>query len=178
MITPLLTVRFRQQRDVVAARQRARQIARLLGFSPADQARIAARVFEAACMSLQTASRGALRFQMRDGVLEVIALRVHREGGRAGPDSRNRRAGYDPDGVRRLLRRMGVGSGCSGCTPPCVERPVPPGAPALAADDLPWLAQHLARLTPVDLFEEIRRQNQDVLYLTQEPPTARVQSAA
>ena len=45
---PLLTVRVRQEQDVVAARQRARQLARLLGFDEQDQVRIATAVSELA----------------------------------------------------------------------------------------------------------------------------------
>ena len=45
---PILTVNIRYENDTVAARQRARQIARLLGYDAQDQTRIATAVSEIA----------------------------------------------------------------------------------------------------------------------------------
>ena len=46
MGTSLLTLILRSKRDILLARQRARQVAGLLGYKPRDQAVIAAAVFE------------------------------------------------------------------------------------------------------------------------------------
>jgi anti-sigma regulatory factor (Ser/Thr protein kinase) len=51
----LVTVALRSERDVVTARQRARQIARLLGFQAQDQTRIAIAVSEIARNAVQYA---------------------------------------------------------------------------------------------------------------------------
>jgi hypothetical protein len=44
--------------------------------------------------------------------------------------------------------------------------PDPAGAPP--ADDIPWLVQVLDRMTPLNVFEEIRQQNRDVLVVLRE----------
>ena len=46
MTRTLLTVAVKSEQDVVAARQRARQIAELVGFDPQDCTRIATAVSE------------------------------------------------------------------------------------------------------------------------------------
>ena len=57
MSVRLLTVRIRQEQDVVAARQRARQLARLLGFDEQDQVRIATSISELARTSTTTPAK-------------------------------------------------------------------------------------------------------------------------
>jgi len=54
----LMTVAIRQEQDVVAARQRARQISALLGFEAQDQARIATAVSEIARNAFRYAGGG------------------------------------------------------------------------------------------------------------------------
>ena len=58
MNLPLLTLEIRLEPDVVLARQRARQIAGLLGFAPLDQTRIATAVSEIARNAFQYAGGG------------------------------------------------------------------------------------------------------------------------
>jgi anti-sigma regulatory factor (Ser/Thr protein kinase) len=74
MSTPLLRVLVRRRRDVVLARQHARQVARLLGFDPDEQSVIAAAVFEIAYAAAQRRARGALEFHLHAGRLEVAFL--------------------------------------------------------------------------------------------------------
>jgi hypothetical protein len=51
-----------------------------------------------------------------------------------------------------------------GAGPPLrVEKPLPPRDPAVPAEDLSWVVRELARWTPPDLFEEVHRQNQELL---------------
>lgn len=65
MSLPLLTLDVRLEPDVVLARQRARQIAGLLGFPPLDQTRIATAVSEIARNAFQYAAGGKVEFQVR-----------------------------------------------------------------------------------------------------------------
>ena len=58
MIQPLLVVHVTSEQDVVGARQRARQIARLLGFEAQDQTRIATAVSEIARNTVSYAGGG------------------------------------------------------------------------------------------------------------------------
>jgi signal transduction histidine kinase len=61
---PVLTVLVREEVDVVAARQRARQIACLAGFSRQDQVRIATAVSEVARNAVQHAGGGRVEFAL------------------------------------------------------------------------------------------------------------------
>jgi len=59
----ILSVKIRTQPDVVVARQRARQLATLLGFSLSDQAALATAVSEIARNALQHAGEGVVAFE-------------------------------------------------------------------------------------------------------------------
>ena len=61
-LTPILSVNIQSERDVVAARQRARQISALLGFSGQDQARVATAVSEIARNAYQYTGGGQLEY--------------------------------------------------------------------------------------------------------------------
>lgn len=83
MSEPILTLRLRSKRDVVLARQRARQVAALLGYDRPQQVQIAAATFELAAAFLRQKGRGGLRFHASAGSLRVctepvILLRLER----------------------------------------------------------------------------------------------------
>jgi hypothetical protein len=137
MNTPLLTVRLRRNRDLLLVRQRARQIARILGFDAAEQSRIAAAVFHLAWHAVRHVRRPDLVFRIADAVLHV-APQCPRGGDPAG-------ARETPDGCLRL------------------ERPLPQTAEALDAADVAWALRELMRLAPPSVFEEVQQQNQDLL---------------
>ncbi|MCI0457908.1 MAG: hypothetical protein L0Z62_13155 [Gemmataceae bacterium] len=44
-----------------------------------------------------------------------------------------------------------------------VEKPLPRREPATAHDDLSWVVRELERLDPLNLFEEVQTQNQELL---------------
>lgn len=62
----MLTLAVQSEYDVIASRQRARQIAGLCGFSPIDQARIATVVSELARNIFNYAVKGTVAFSMAD----------------------------------------------------------------------------------------------------------------
>jgi anti-sigma regulatory factor (Ser/Thr protein kinase) len=64
MSAPLLTLSISDEQDIVAARQRARQIAGLLGFDHTDQARLATAVSEIARNAYQYAGGGRVIFEL------------------------------------------------------------------------------------------------------------------
>src|ERR1700731_1854904 len=83
MSEPILTLRLRRKRDVVLARQRARQVAGLLGYDRRQQVPIAAAAFDLAAAFLRQKGRGVLRFHASAGSLRVctepaITLRLER----------------------------------------------------------------------------------------------------
>ncbi len=75
-IHPILTGAVNTETDVIAARQRARQIAALSGFSVQDQARIGTAVSEIARNAFNYARRGKVRFSIdeTDGCAFVIEI--------------------------------------------------------------------------------------------------------
>jgi len=131
MSTTILTANVRCRRDVVLARDRARQAAALLGFDALEQACIAAAVFEIASQARE-ASRPMLHFQVEGELFQVFAM----------PQQASSEA---PAGLR-------------------LEKPMPKKEPAIALEDVPWAIRQLAEQTPPSLFNEIKRQNQELLY--------------
>jgi hypothetical protein len=82
MSEPILTLRLRSKRDVLIARQRARQVAGLLGYDRPQQVQIAAATFDLAAAFLRQKGRGVLRFHASAGSLRVctepVMLRLER----------------------------------------------------------------------------------------------------
>lgn len=72
MGTTLLTLSVRRQRDILMARQRARQIANLLGFEPEAQLEISTAVFEIAHQLLRRWGEGSLQFLVDDQTLRIV----------------------------------------------------------------------------------------------------------
>src|SRR5262249_47899660 len=131
----LLTHTFQGKRDLLQLRQRSRQIARALGYSARDQALISAAVFQLGCCTTGNHRRGSIRFQLGDGKLLAI--------------SSARRASPSPDAP--------AGDGVR------LEWLLPRRETPLALADLVWAVNELDELTPLDLFEEMRQQNLDLL---------------
>ncbi|MET0323296.1 MAG: sensor histidine kinase [Duganella sp.] len=79
--TRILQVGIDSEPDVVAVRQRARQISALLGFSAQDQVRIATAVSEVARCALTRQSRGRAVFALEsDGALQQLVVTIRADG--------------------------------------------------------------------------------------------------
>jgi hypothetical protein len=150
MNTLLLTVRLRRNRDLLLGRQRARQIARILGFDADEQARISAAVFHLGWHAVEHLRQPDLVFRIVSSVLHVVP-ECHRTDP-VGPGSSE-----TPAGCLRL------------------ERPLPKTAKALAPEDVAWALQELVRLTPPNIFEEVQQQNQDLLQAYHELQSCRTE---
>jgi|SRR5208282_1713754 len=137
MDTPILTLTLRSRRDTMLARRHARHIAGLLGFSPRLQAWIAAVAFEIACNCLRDTGRAQLHFRVFQGTLHVV------------PDSQK---GAPNAAVSRADRVMRL------------DMPLPHGEENMAPHDVAWALKQVTRLAPLNLFEEMRKQNQELLH--------------
>jgi len=73
-MVPLITLSLKSKRDVLFARQRARQIAVLFHYSPQDQACIAAGAFAVAIQALRNAKGCQLRMQIDNKVLQIFPV--------------------------------------------------------------------------------------------------------
>lgn len=80
MSKPILSMEIRLEHDVVAARQRARQIAGLLGFEAQDQVRVATAVSEVARNAFQYAGGGKVEFLLDEGMSPVFRIRLRDHG--------------------------------------------------------------------------------------------------
>ncbi|HEY2627914.1 MAG TPA: histidine kinase dimerization/phospho-acceptor domain-containing protein, partial [Usitatibacter sp.] len=81
MTIKLLTVALHVQADVVIARQRARQIANLLGFDGRQQTQIATSVSEIARNAFRYAGSGRIEFEIEGGTApQLLVIRVSDDG--------------------------------------------------------------------------------------------------
>ncbi len=175
MTLPLLTLPLRSKRDVLTARQRVRQIACLLGYDPQARLDIPARAFEIACHALRQRACGTLVVQIDDKTLQVSVTtqsRPDREEGRpkdrSTPAAPQASVAMNARGVDRLLKRVFHTPVATAASDLRLEVSLP--RPVLDREDVAWAVRELERQTPLDVFEEIRQQNQDVLALLPELP--------
>jgi signal transduction histidine kinase/CheY-like chemotaxis protein len=167
----LLSLALKQEHDVVAARQRARQIAELVGFDVQDQTRIATAVSEIARNAFRYAGAGKVEFAV-DGKTspQLLVIRIVD----AGPGiedlervlaGRYRSAtgmGLGIMGARRLMDQFTVDSSPRGTTV-VLTKILPRQAPLLTPPELGRLADDLLRRAPQNPLEEIQRQNGELI---------------
>lgn len=161
-MTRLLTIDIRDEQGVVAARQRTRQVAELLGFDAQDQVRLATAVSELARNAVQFAGGGraefaadshALTITVRDqgpGIADVQAVLD----GRAG--------GTGLVGARRMVDEFRVESAPGGTTVR-LGKELPRGAPPLTGPVAARIATELARIALDGPLSEVRQQNRELL---------------
>jgi signal transduction histidine kinase/CheY-like chemotaxis protein len=166
----IYTLRLRHERHVVHARQRARDIAALLGFDHQEQIRIATGVSEVARNAFRYAIGGAVEFLVRDGAQQVFIVVVTD----SGPGIPNLQQIFDGQyvsktgmgkgivGTKRLLEHFGITSSPEGT---CVEigKELPSATPRIDAVRVKQLLNQLANSSPADPFDEIERQNQELV---------------
>ena len=81
MSKALLTIAVRQEQDVVIARQRAREIARIVGFDGQDQTRIATAVSEIVRNAFRYAKGGKVEFALEGASTpQLLLIRVRDQG--------------------------------------------------------------------------------------------------
>ena len=177
MMTPLLSLTLHSKRDVLKARQCGRQVARLLGLAPPEQTHIAAAVFEIAYGACRSLGRASLHFQIADGMLRIFPAAIDSatiRGAAASKASRSRNATkLDTNGARRLMKRLQVPPVRASGQLLQLDHPLGESVPAVALEDLPWVSHQLAQLTPVDLFDEIRQQNLELLRALEQTDASR-----
>jgi signal transduction histidine kinase/DNA-binding response OmpR family regulator len=170
MTIALLSVRIHHEHDIVAARQRARQIAGALGFDATEQTRIATAVSEIARNAYAYAGGGRVEYSV-DGETppQLLIVTVSDKGnGIANLDDvlagryRSRTGmGLGIVGTRRLMDHFAVQSGPSGTT--VTLKKILPRRTPLAAAKLTELADRLAAERPKGPVEEVQQQNQELL---------------
>ena len=171
MSTTILTLEIGFEHDVVLARQRARQIAGLLGFDAQDQTRIAAAVSEIARNAFVHAGGGKVEFLVEGTApSQMFVARISDEGPGvvALPALLEGKKGLGIVSARRLMDHFHVEAAPGQGTTVLLGKAFPPGVPAITGADLVRIADELARHGPESPFEEVRRQNLELLHLLEE----------
>ncbi|MCE9553142.1 MAG: hypothetical protein K8T91_07160 [Planctomycetes bacterium] len=133
---PFWTLRVHEKRDVLVARQKARQIAHLLHFPPLEEACIAAGTFAVAAQARDHYEICDLCFQLDHHQLVVFAKPL----------------GDEPSvpSAKSLMK---------------LAKPVPDAARGYSVDELAFLIGRINDQAPADLFGDLSKQNQEILLL-------------
>jgi signal transduction histidine kinase/CheY-like chemotaxis protein len=164
----LLTLRLRHERHVVHARQRARDIAALLGFEHQDQIRLATAASELARNAFRYASNGAVEFLVQGSAPQAFLISVSDSGPGIADLSQildgkyisRTGLGRGIIGTKKLMDRFEITSSPKG-TLVTAGKLLPSAAPLVNADHVQRLVSELANAT--DPFDEVERQNQELL---------------
>lgn len=172
-MTSLLTLTIRYEQDVVLVRQRARQIAELLGFEAQDQTRIATAVSEAARDAFLSAAEGRVVFEVAPTSPPVLLIRLHSHAVAwvnpnaelLSPSSSDQGAGIN--GSRRLMDQFQIESSAQGTTV-VMGKQFAAQAPAWTEDRRRQIIHELAQRSPQSPFEAVQQQNQELLQALEE----------
>lgn len=172
----LLNITIKYEQDVVAARQRARQLALHLGFDTQDQTKIATAVSEIARNAFSYAGGGKVEFavegktspqllttRISDAGPGIVDLPRILEGRYRSPTG----MGLGIIGAKRLMDSFDVASSPGG-TVVTLRKLLPPKAAPVGPDRVRQITSALAAQRPDDHFGAIRQQNQELLSTLEE----------
>ena len=175
MSNRLSTITLRNERDVVQARQRAREIAALLGFDNQEQIRLATATSEMARNAYRYARGGKVSFDVEIGRTQMLEITVSDAG--PGIDNLNEifegryrsntGMGLGIVGTKRLMDNFEITSSSSG-TVVKMGKDLPFAAPVLTPMRLKEVSDKISSKTPESPYEEIDRQNRELLKTLQE----------
>jgi signal transduction histidine kinase/CheY-like chemotaxis protein len=168
----LLTTALNVQADVVAARQRARQLAELLAFNPREQTRIATSVSEIARNALRYAGGGKVEFEIEGASApQLLVVRVIDHGPGIerldevldGTYRSSTGMGIGLIGSRRLMDRWEVHSERGKGTTVTLGKLLPEGTPLVTPAIAGRLVSKLAALPQPTSLAELQSQNAELL---------------
>ena len=171
MSAPLLTVAVKYEDDVVGARQRARQIAALLGFDVTEQTRIATAVSEIARNAFVHAGGGRVEFAIEGNTPpQLLIVRITDSGNGIGRLADVLSGQYESAtgmgigivGARRLMDHFAIESAARG-TLVTLKKMLPRRARLVAPTDIARLTERLATDTTSRPIDEVRQQNQELI---------------
>ena len=171
MVIRLLTYALNVQSDVVGARQRARQLAQLLGFEMRDQTAIATSVSEIARNAFRYASGGKVEFEIEgETAPQLLVIRVTDEGPGIpnldevleGSYESKTGMGIGIIGSRRLMDRWEIRSSGGG-TAVTMGKLLPDGARVVEPVDAGKLVSKLAAMPHPSSLSEVQSQNAELL---------------
>jgi signal transduction histidine kinase/CheY-like chemotaxis protein len=168
----IVTVNIAREHDVVNARQRARQIADLLGFDAQEQTRIATAVSEIARNAFRYAKGGRAEFAVEGRNAPQLLLITVRDTGPGIVDlSRILRGQYRSStgmglgviGAKRLMDSFDVQTSPQVGTLVSMRKLIPARGAPISAAGVAAIAAELARHRSQDPLAEVLEQNQELL---------------
>ena len=167
----ILTVALIEEADIVAARQRARQIADLLGFEAQDQTRIATAVSEIARNATTYGGGGRVEFGIENADNPSLVIRIRDKGpGIADVDAilegrfqSTSGMGVGISGTRRLMDRFEFDSRPGQGTSVVLGKRLSKAVKSVSAAKLAEIGKVLAATGASDPLVEARTQNQELL---------------
>jgi signal transduction histidine kinase len=169
---PVLSVNIEHEKDLVTARQRARQLSALLGFSEQDQARIATAVSEIGRNAYRYANGGRLDFSMDLQARPQILWMQVSDRGRGIDDLESVLAGtyisetgmgLGLSGTRRLMDEFQIASSPGQGTTVRFGKSLPAGAKRVETADLGRICSTLLQEKPAGAVAELDSQNRMLL---------------
>ena len=165
----LLSIELRYEQDVVLTRQRARQVAGLLGFTAPEQTGIATAVSEIARNAFRYAGGGRVEFGLTDGDPPVFSVRVRDDGPGItnlqqildGRYTSQTGMGLGILGARRLSDDFEVATRPGGGTTVVLGKYLPRGG--VTPQRVASIGADLAQRTAETPFQEVQQQNRELL---------------
>ena len=164
--------------DVVTARQRARQVARLLSFDGQDQTRISTALSEIARLFVHSHKAGRIDFQLEGTTIPQVLLVTISWTRSAASKARSSAAENSPAlggewevalvAARRLMDQCEIRSNSPEERVIRLAKILPPKAPLLTGKALERVVKQLGKQEPQNPIEEVRQQNQELLRALEE----------
>ena len=176
MSVPILSLAIRDERDVVAARRRARQITELLDFDVQDQTRVATAVSEIARNAFTYAGGGKVDFLVEGKTSpQLFVVRIADQGPGIADLDRVLDGQYRSTtgmglgilGTRRLMDHFSIESSPRG-TVVSLKKLFSRRAPVLTSARAARIAAELAQRRPDNPLEEVQQQNQELIRTLEE----------
>jgi signal transduction histidine kinase/DNA-binding response OmpR family regulator len=172
----LLIVALDRETDIVLVRQRTRKIASLLGFDTQDQTRITTAVSEIVRNAWEYARGGKVEYWVSGDNPQRFELVVRDKGQGianleavlSGTFRSQTGMGLGILGAQRLMDHFDVETAPGRGTTVRLAKALPRRVAPLGQGELNAITRALAAQEPLDAFDEIRRQNQEMLVQLEE----------
>jgi signal transduction histidine kinase/CheY-like chemotaxis protein len=172
MAKALLTIAIRHEQDVVIARQRAREIARLVGFDGQDQTRIATAVSEIVRNAFRYAKGGKVEFAIEgSSAPQLLLVRVRDQGPGIGDLAHVMSGQYRSTtgmgvgiiGAHRLMDKVEIDSKPGVGTDVLMQKILPHRAPLITQAQFARITSQLSVSMPGDALDELQQQNRELV---------------
>jgi signal transduction histidine kinase len=172
MAKALLTIAIRHEQDVVIARQRAREIARVVGFDGQDQTRIATAVSEIVRNAFRYAKGGKVEFALEGSSTPQLLLIRVRDQGPGIPDLAHVMSGQYHSttgmgvgilGAHRLMDQVQIDSKPGVGTDVLLTKILPARAPLINQAQFTRITSQLSTSVSGDPLGELQEQNRELV---------------